>query len=380
MLKICILCQDFPPLTGGIAAHVYELSKALVRQGNEVHAIVPKYPYDMKNEEIVDGIYVHRVFQIRKRLLSGNLYIPFGILKLKSIIKKYDIDIIHYHSSYPESIITKFVKNIPIVFTVHDSGFLKMAENKKHEKRLRFRISHPDIIIGPSIELANVPTKFGVSAKKTIFISNGVDPIKFNPNIDSNEIRKKYNLSDKDLVVLCPRRLDPKNGVKYLIEATPLISKRIEKAKFLIVGEGGFKKERLMLENRVKVLGLSDKVIFTGDIPNPLMPKYYTASDIVVLPSLMEATSISGLEAMSSGKPLVGTSVGGIPQIIEDGITGIIVPPKNPNALANAIIHLLIDDNIRIKMGINARKRVEKEFSWNIIAQKTMKVYNNLIK
>lgn len=379
-MRICIMCQDFPPLIGGIAAHVYELSRALVRRGNEVHAIVPRYPYNLNWEETVDGIHVHRVFQIRKRLLSGNLYIPFGLLKLKSVIKGYDIDIVHYHSSYPESIITKFIKDKPIVFTLHDSGFLEMAEKEKYRKILEYRLSHPDMIIGPSQELADIPTRFGVSRERTIFISNGVDPNKFSPKIDGNRIKKRYGISDGEVVILCPRRLEPKNGVRYLIEAIPDIVKKFHNVKFMIVGEGGYKKERMEMENRIKEFGHESKVIFTGDVPNAEMPEFFAASDIVVLPSLMEATSIAGLEAMSTGKPLVGTTVGGIPQIIDDGVTGILILPRDSERLANAIIFLLENEELRKSMGKNARERVEKELSWDAIAKKTFNVYQRLLK
>jgi len=379
-MNICIMCQDFPPLIGGIAAHVYELSKALVKHGNEVHAIVPKYPYNLAWEETIDGIHVHRVFQIRKRLLSGNLYIPFGILKLRSILKKYSIEVVHYHSSYPESIITKFVKDIPVIFTLHDSGFLEMAQKKRHRRNLEFRLSHVDAVIGPSQELADTPTRFGVSPNKTVFISNGVDPDKFNPEIEGLRIRKKYGIASSETIVLCPRRLEPKNGVRYLIDAIPDIVKKFEWVKFMIVGEGGYKKERQKMETRIKEFGLESKVIFTGDVPNIEMPEFFAASDIVVLPSLIEATSIAGLEAMSSGKALVGTTVGGIPQIIDDGVTGILVPPRNSELLAKAIVTLLTDKGLRERMGINARKRVENEFSWDVIAKKTLKVYQSLLK
>ena len=379
-MKICMMCQDFPPLIGGIAAHVYELSKALVRMGNEVHAIVPKYPYEVKWEETVDGIHVHRVFQIRRRFLSGNLYIPFGILKLRSVIKDYSIEIVHYHSSYPESIIAKSVKDKPVVFTLHDSGFLEMAEMKKYEKTLKFRLSRPDKIIGPSQELADIPTRFGVNGEKTIFISNGVDPNKFNPKIDGNRIKMRYGISDDEVVVLCPRRLEPKNGVRYLIEAVPGIIRKFDKTRLMVVGEGGYKKERMEMETRIRDFGLEEKVIFTGDVPNAEMPQFFAASDIVVLPSLMEATSIAGLEAMSSGKPLIGTMVGGIPQIIDDGVTGILVQPRDPASLTDAIASLLTDEILRNRMGANARTRVERELSWDAISQKTFNVYKELVK
>lgn len=378
-MNICIMCQDFPPLIGGITAHVYELSKALVKQGNEVHAIVPRYPYNLKWEENLDGIHVHRVFQIRKRFLSGNLYIPFAIAKLRHVIKNYDIDVVHYHSSYPESIVTKYIKDVPVIFTAHESGFLEMASKEQFKNKMKNRLSHPDIIIGPSQELAHVPTKFGVTENKTVFISNGVDIDKFSPGIKGNRIREKYKIKDHEVIVLCPRRLAPKNGVIYLVKAIPQIIAINENIKFMIVGEGGFKKERTEMEDLLTDISLRNKVIFTGDIPNHEMPEFFAASDIVVLPSLMEATSIAGLEAMASSKPLIGTTVGGIPHIIEDNVTGILVPPRNSEALASSILFLVQNEDQREFMGLNARKKAEAEFSWDIIAKKTLQVYERLL-
>ena len=143
--------------------------------------------------------------------------------------------------------------------------------------------------------------------------------------------------------------------------------------KCLIAGDGA---EMGKFSQEVIRLAIADKVIFAGRVPNTEMPKYYAASDVVVLPSLKEATSIAGLEAMATGKPLVGTNVGGIPQIITDGETGILVPPRNPDELAHAIVFLLNDDGKRAAMGLNARKRAESEFSWQIIAGKTQNIYH----
>ena len=140
------------------------------------------------------------------------------------------------------------------------------------------------------------------------------------------------------------------------------------------------KEKNHKLKNEVFKLGIADSVIFAGRMPNLEMPKYYAASDIVVLPSLKEATSIAGLEAMACGKPLVGANVGGIPQIIADGETGILVPPKNSESLSCAIVSLLIDDEKRTTIGLNARKRAENEFSWQVIARKTQKVYNKIVR
>jgi len=380
-MKICMLTQDFPPTVGGIAAHVYELSKALVKQGNDVYVIAPRFSLQERKYEEVDGIKVYRVLRLCKightitikKLILTSLYIPPAIWKLKSIIK--DIDIVHCHNTFLEPIITKFIET-PKVLTEHESGFLFLAENKRNEKLLRWLLNHYDWIIGPSKELVDTCIRFGVSENKTSFMSNGVDPEKFNPKIKGDEIREKYQINPNDKIILCPRRLEPKNGVRYLIKAMPYIIEDNSCIKCLIVGDGS---EMDTLTNEISKLKINDKVIFAGNITNSEMPKYYAASDIVVLPSLKEATSIAGLEAMATGKPLVGTNVGGIPQLIADGETGILVPPKNPEALAHAIVSLSIDDEKRIEMGSNARRKIEKELSWDVIAKKVINIYKDVI-
>ena len=177
-------------------------------------------------------------------------------------------------------------------------------------------------------------------------------------------------------MILCPRRLVAKNGVRYFIESVPRVIQVNRNVKCLIVGDGD---ESDMLRRMAVELEISDNVIFTGRIDNRDMPGYYAISDIVVLPSLIEATSIAGLEAMATGKPLVASNIGGIPQIVDDGETGILVPPGDSERLAQGIITLLSDVKKREGMGRKARKKVEAEFSWDIIAGKVQGIYHGLV-
>jgi glycosyltransferase involved in cell wall biosynthesis len=109
------------------------------------------------------------------------------------------------------------------------------------------------------------------------------------------------------------------------------------------------------------------------------MPDLYRAADLSVLPSLAEATSIAGLEAMATGLPLVGTDVGGIPIIIEDKATGLIVSPRDPNAMAKALGQLIADADVRRRMGAAARAKVQREFTWPVIVEKTVEVYRAVL-
>jgi len=372
-MKICMLCTNFPPDIGGIAAHVYELSKALVKQGNDVQVITLRRRFHDKKYQEIDGIKVYRVYYPRLRVIGFFIYLFYVWPRLKRAIRKEDIDIIHAHTILNDALTAKSIGNIPKIQTEHSSGFLAAMEEGKHKRLYKWLLSHADHVIGTSQELADTVIKFGISKDKTSFISNGIDIERFNPGVEGGEIREKYKIKPEEKVILCPRRLEFKNGVCYFIKAIPHIIQQNSNVKCLIAGDGA---EMRKFSQEVIRLAIADKVIFAGRVPNTEMPKYYAASDVVVLPSLKEATSIAGLEAMATGKPLVGTNVGGIPQIITDGETGILVPPRNPEELAHAIVSLLNDDGKRAAMGLNARKRAESEFSWQIIAGKTQNIYH----
>jgi glycosyltransferase involved in cell wall biosynthesis len=371
-LKICILSADFLPNIGGIAAHVHELSKELVRQGNDVHLITFRNKILETKYEELEGIKVHRIYLPKIRILGRLFYAIFEIITLLSLLKRENIEVIHSHSLIPDDFAAMFVRNRKVIITEHSSRFLRSVETRKKTRLYRLLLNHADRITGPSQELVDAFITIGVNKEKTSFIPNGVDIHEFNPLIKGKEIKSKYNIKSNERVILCPRRLVPKNGVSYLIMALPNIITRFRNIKCLIVGDGT---ELNNLKKASSRLNIEEKVIFTHRIPNYEMPKYYAASDIVVLPSLKEATSIAGLEAMASGKPLVGTDVGGIPYIIEPNKTGILVPSRDSQRISNAVIELLNDDQKRISMGINARKKAVNEFSWKIVAKRFQKIY-----
>lgn len=371
-MKICMLAGSFPPDTGGAAAYVHELSTALVKQGNEVYVIAFTTNPHLRGCQEINGLKVYRVYIPHIRIIGLMVCSFKAWLKLRALIKNKDINLIHYCNLIPCALVARFIANIPKVQTEFSSYFFMAAEKGKYKRLYRWLFSQSDYVIGGSQVLVDAIVKYGVSRDKTSFIPDGVNVEKFNPTIDGSEIREKYCKKTNENIILCPARLDPVKGVRYLVRAIPYIIKQNNTAKFLIVGDGP---EMERLNQEVVRLQIADRVTFTGRIPNSEMPKYYAASDIVVLPSLIEGISIAGLEAMATGKPLVGTRVGGIPRIIADGKTGILVPPRNPEELAHAITSLLSDKGKRTTMGLKARKRAESEFSWQIIARKIQDIY-----
>jgi glycosyltransferase involved in cell wall biosynthesis len=162
----------------------------------------------------------------------------------------------------------------------------------------------------------------------------------------------------------------------YFVKAIPNILKNVCDARFLIVGDGSQLAE---LRQETARLRINDKAIFTGRVANADIAGFYAASDLVVLPSLREATSVAGLEAMACGRAVVGTRTGGIPQIITNGENGLLVAKQDSDALAEAVSSLLIQESTRRRMGRIARQRALREFSWQAIAEKLQRLYADSI-
>jgi len=299
------------------------------------------------------------------------------VYQLWRLERQFDFDVVHSHGFYPDVVATKAVgSRVPVVLTNHTSWFLKKAANPRTRRRLRWELSHVQKVIGPSEELVQRTIDIGVPAERVVYIPNGVDPDRFSPTVSGEAVRAEYGFNRNHLLVLSPRRMAPKNGVIYLARAVAAVASAIPGVRFLFVGDGPEKEHVVRVLNET---GGNSYARLVGSVPNHEMPAYFAAADVVVLPSLIEATSIAGLEAMASGKPLVGTRVGGIPAIIEDQVTGLLVEPASPPALADALVALLRDGARRRAMGQAARTRVLQEFSWTVIARRTIAVYESVI-
>jgi len=203
--------------------------------------------------------------------------------------------------------------------------------------------------------------------KKIFVIPNGIDLIKFE-NI-SKKNRLPYN--DKN-IILFVGRLHPVKGVKYLIEAMRIIKDKDSYTELIIIGDGEEKKK---LQNVVKKIGLSNTITFMGEIPNRKVSKYMTASDILVLPSLSEGFPNVILEAMASGIPIVATGVGGVPEIMEDGVNGFLVEPGDPTQIAQKVLFLLNNKKTMKMISDNNKKLVNQFYNWKKITLQLENVY-----
>ena len=376
-MRVVMFSTSFPPDVGGVQEHVANLAQSLVTQGHQVEIVTVRRNKDEKVRDKFAGLDVTRVPQLKLPKTQTMQYLALSTALLIAKRIRRQADIVHYHSFWPDAftafIVSRFV---PTVYTVHESRFLIMAEKNTFRRRLQLALRPFQGIIAPSTELLDVARQLGVSRDQSVFIPNAVDSNKFSPDVARGAVRARYGIPNEHTLILCPRRLVPKNGVDLLIESLPLLRRTIDSVFLLIVGDGP---EREKLEARVRELVLEDSVIFTGSQDNHELPAFYADADVVAIPSLKEATSIAGLEAMASARAVVATRVGGLPEIIEDGVTGLLVPPCDPEALSVAIIRLIESPELRQRLGQAARARAETEFTWEHAAGETTRAYEQAI-
>lgn len=375
-MNILLLTSDFLPNVGGMATHALELARAHVMNGHAVHLVHPVYGAGEQRVEEMEGFTVHKLFVDRQTpRIKHLLYIRAVRRYILDLHARVRFDVLHWHDLTPNCWTSYTLrKALPLVWTNHTSNYLELFESAMGKRKIRLFLGHADAIISPSRELYEKSAATGIHAERNFYIPNGVDAAKFHPGGNFGVIDKDYGLDPARPVIICPRRLEPKNGVEYFIRAVPLVREQRPDVQFLIVG-GGFPEERARFEGMLREWRQAKDVVFTGNVPNSSMPLFYALASIAALPSLMEATSISGLEAMASGLPLVGTKVGGIPEIIEHERSGILVDARSPEQLAQAFLRLLDDDGLRNTLGAGARSRVEREFAWPEIARRTAEVY-----
>jgi glycosyltransferase involved in cell wall biosynthesis len=382
-MKILIISYDFYPNIGGVAQHVFNLSKSLKIRNHEVHVFTLRYSLKDKFVEDLFGVKVFRFFTFNISKLRGILWlfqvIFFGFFY--SIFKR--LDVIHTHTVIPDSLAGLFIFSKKKIFTNHSSQFLELYDDKNKNLLKLFYImilKKFNNIIAPSIELKEKSEKF--FNKNSFYIPNGVDIEKFKPisleekDKKKKEIFNKLNLEKREYLIFCPRRLEPKNGVEYFVGAIKLVLEKEKKLWAIISGNEYIKEYASKIKNMIKELNLSNYIFFTGPVPHEQIIEFYQASDIVVLPSLMEATSISGLEALACGVPVVGTTVGGIPEIVYDDVNGLLVPPKDYNKLAEALVDLLKNKEKRLNMSLKAREIIINKFSWDKIVEEVEKIYS----
>jgi len=375
-MKILIISYNFPPKTGGLENVVFNVWKALGK-AYDVFAILPHAK--------TGGEGFRQTYRCP---LPGLLfYFAYAFFEGFFLLLKGNYDVILSGSGLtcPVSIMLAKMFSKRVVTIVHGldityPGFIYHA-------MILYFLPKCDVVVSNSRSTAEKAVGVGVSDKKVVVIHPGVDYGMFQIDKTQEELKRKYDLENRRVILSAGRLVKRKGALEFIRYSMPDIIENVPDVIFLLVGEPPREslthKENItsLIKKETKKLGFEKYVRMMGKIDQKSLVEYYNLCDLFVLPVIpvqgdSEGFGIVCIEAGSAAKAVVGTDIGGIPDSVEDGRSGILVPPNNHKMLTREIIRLLEDSQMRNAYGEYGRKRVIEEFDWGIIGNE----YINLLK
>ena len=310
------------------------------------------------------------------------------VRQIKEIIRNNKIDLVHSQGARTDFFAriavriqkprTRIVSTIQMPVEGYDVGALRKGVYRFFD---RFSKRYVDRFVTVSEVLKKtLIDQHKIPEGKVVKIYNGIEIEEYRPNgkevrSQKSEVRREFGLAKNVPVIGAIGRMVWQKGFEYLIESIPEIIETIPQLKILIVGDGPLRER---LEGLAESLKVKERIIFTG-FRNDIR-EIFSAVDLLVIPSLLEGFPMVTLEAMAMAKPIIATNIDGIAEQITDGVNGVLVPPKDPSALAKAVVRVLNDKKLARTMALSAREKVEQEFSVEKMVAETEKVYLSLLK
>jgi len=394
--KVCFISPEYWPLTGGTGSYVYYLSNELLKNNHRIYVVTgSNQAQDIQVNPNLDVSFlkIPKIPIVKSFMLAAN-----SSRKLRSVRDTANVDVVHpqlpltpnfavppnfgktlvctVHSTWKGE--AEAIRREPYMrlnanekFLVSFNWFLRFfEENMLHRARKIIAVSH-----FTKWELTNY---YKIPAHKIRVIHNGVDIKKFQPKADKRKVKTELGFNPDDITIVSVGRLYARKGLFTLIESMPAVVKRFPRAKFIISGKGQ-SDEKVKLIDHAERLGVKGNIVFTGYTPDKALPKLYQAADIFAFSTFYEHHPFAVLEALSTGLPLVTTTVGGIPETIRSGKNGFLVEPFNQRQFADRILYLLEHPAEAAEMGAAARKTIVEGYDWNIVVKDAMEVYNQAL-
>ena len=415
-MKMAVLVYEYPPkIVGGLGTYAAEITRKFVLLDHDVTVFTMNDDTgSLPTRELWRGIEIHRPLHIdvsdslpdviaedvrkwERGIQVFSKLLVYNYLTASKMVNElvrnegflFDITIAHDWLSAMGGIAIKRELGMPFAFHVHSTEKGRtMGNGSEVVSNIELRAAQTaDIVVTVSNAMQDELIGLGFPAEKIRVVYNGVDPQKYSPSEVSREktqeIRAKYGVKDDDLMILFLGRLVWIKGVDKLIASMPHILQKIPNAKLVIVGLGDMQDYLSRLAQNLKI---QDHVKFCFEfIPEEERIAHYAACDVAVFPSVYEPFGIVAIEAMSMEKPVVvgASGVSGMREIViptGPEQCGFHVNPNDPTDIAWGIINSIEDGEKRRQLGLNGRKRVLKEFTWDEIAKKTVKVYSDLLE
>jgi len=387
-MRIAFITFEYPPfITGGAGIYALNVTQQLAKLGHQVVIFVPDiFGINYTNE--FTNIEFKRVKTYKKLTFKALAYwinLPVEIKREESN-KKFDI--IHFNGiSY--WFLKKKISAAPHIITVHHLVADSIKNNKKNLfSRIKDTSKETSLFI-PSIEKRCVKSADKVIAvsnftknqiintyhldpSKVFVVYNGIDLNGYNFSEEMiSDTRKQLRLDGKSVILFVGRINDPRKGLKFLLFSLQKIVTHLD-LKLIVVGKGDQEEVR----NLSKSLGIYENVLFAGFVDDVSLKKYYSVCDLYVCPSRLEGFGLTILEAMAASKPIVGTKVGAIPELVKNKVNGILVDPEDTISMSHAICSYLRDTDKLESVGRENFNFVRQNFNWEKCIEDTLSIYN----
>jgi len=371
-----MIAREFPPDLGGIGHYVYYLSKKLLERGHKI-TVITRGSAGKTVKEVVDGINIFYVSFFP--VYPFHLWVHGAFVNQLLKFLEPELSLVHLHSPITPAIKT----SLPVITTVHtpmkiDARYHEIFDLKSLFEKVQSGFVYPPMELGlfkisrkittVSRTVALELREYGLDPSKITVVKNGVDSQSFFP-LKQKESDEKY--------VLYTGVLRARKGLFDLVQCASHVCKTRPNSKFIICGKGPFRKR---IEMTVKKMGLEKQIIFLGYVSRDDLIDIYQNAAVQVVPSHYEGMPNVLLEGMSCGLPVVATNIGGNNEVIVSGMNGFLVPTKAPQIMAETILKLLNDGKLRKEIGEEARKTIEKYYTWDKIAANILEDYKKLLK
>jgi len=383
-LSISHLHWGFPPVIGGVETHLTILLPTLVNMGHKVNLLTCSFEGEKERDDYKGvGIFRQPIMDLNwlsKRGMNGLLEEVKSVFN--GFVEETKPDCIHVHNMHYFSKMHATViqdiadrKGIPLFLTAHnvwdDNLFLDLTRNIKW--------SH---IIAVSHFIKREIMGTGYYHKNITVMHHGIDQNVYYPGVNARSVFKKYPILDGKKIVFHPARMGLAKGCDVSIKALRIVKERFPDVVLVLAGTKNIidwtqsqQKDIAYMVSLIKFLGLEKNVLIDA-FKLKEMPALYAAAMVCVYPSsVSEPFGLTMLEALSSAKPMIVTRAGGMPEIIKDSINGFVIPVKDFESLASRIIELLNDKELRERLGYTGRQMVEQQYTKEIIAENTLRLY-----
>ncbi|WP_217914277.1 glycosyltransferase family 4 protein [Miltoncostaea marina] len=376
--------------TAGIFVH--EQVQALVRRGHDVRVVSPKgwAPPLLPRWRAFRDVPGTGAFEGVPVLYPRKLTLPGARLghrnadamrlalarPLRRVHERWPFEVIHAHMLVPDGWAAARVGaglGVPAVATAHRADVLDVpARGPRSAARVREAIESLDAVCAVSRAIGDAAERVGTPRRPVEVVPNGADTRVFAPR-PAGEARARLGLPADERIVTYVGKLVPRKGVDVLVEAMGLLARRPGGAPLLVAG--GIGELRPSLERRAAELGVADRVRFVGKIDHDEVGWWMAAGDVFVLPSLSEGLPTVVCEAMNCGRAVVATAVDGTPEAVRDGETGLLVRPRDPEGLAEALARVLGEPGLAGRMGEAALRIGREEYTWDANARRMEAIY-----